>query len=498
MTYDFLTYGFITPDFIIKIFFVGLISLALAYAVFTRSSGESGSESAPIIHGALLPSFLAVLIALFLIVQGREATFKVTLSMCFSIFLHMSIYYIILILILPYIRKHISARSCALLWIVPNYLYFTQNSFMNTSRPLIVFHASSTLVKAAVIVWIAGFAACFMYSILHHLAFRKSMLKDAIVVTDSHVLQVYNDELKKAGIRKPKFKLMQSDKISTPITIGLYPRTTRLVLPKDDFSQAELALIFKHEFVHITRKDSWTKFFMVFCAAMCWFNPLMWLAMKKSAEDMELSCDETVLLGADDETKRRYADLILTTAGSDAGFSTCLSASACAMRYRLKSIVNPPKRHSGALAVALTFFLLCMTSGYVALAYGEDTAATTIYNGHNLSEYSVSRISLVDRNYDADAVDSVTYDVSAMALTEYISQMKTQEITGNYSLSNDYKYVSIIYHGPHELLVVELYSDFITVTDFSDSSSDTYTYHLPEPTDWDYVNSILQTIPVAN
>lgn len=410
MTYDFVTYDFITPDFIIKVFFVGLISLALAYAIFTRSDVKSGSESTPIIHGALLPSFLVILIILFLIIHGREATFKVTLSMCFSIFLHMSIYYIILILMLPYIRKHISARSCALLWIVPNYLYFTQNDFMNTSHPLIVFQASSTLVKVTVIVWFAGFAACFMYSILHHLLFRRSILKD----------------------------------------------------------------------------------------------------------------------GADDETKRRYADLILTAAGSDAGFSTCLSASACAMRYRLKSIVNPPKRHNGALAVSLTFFILCMTSGYVALAYGEDTAATTIYSGHHLSEYSVSSISLVDEdgegdssaansyysiihydrpksldsdsneNYDADAADSATYDASAMELTEYISQMKTQEITGNYSLSNDYKFVSIIYHGPHELLVVDLYSDFITVTDSSDSLSDTYTYHLPEPTDWNYVNSILQTIPVAN
>ena len=56
--------------------------------------------------------------------------------------------------------------------------------------------------------------------------------------------------------------------------------------------QEELKLILKHEIVHIAREDSWSKFFLVFCTAMYWFNPLMWYAMKKSAEDMELSCDD--------------------------------------------------------------------------------------------------------------------------------------------------------------------------------------------------------------
>lgn len=32
----------------------------------------------------------------------------------------------------------------------------------------------------------------------------------------------------------------------------------------------------------------------------------------------------------------------------------------------------------------------------------------------------------------------------------------------------------------------------------SNTFSDTYTYHLPEPTDLDYVNSILQTMPITD
>lgn len=46
-----------------------------------------------------------------------------TLSMCFSIFLHISLYYTILTPLLPLIRRYISARACAMLWLLPNYLY---------------------------------------------------------------------------------------------------------------------------------------------------------------------------------------------------------------------------------------------------------------------------------------------------------------------------------------------------------------------------------------
>ena len=51
---------------------------------------------------------------------------------------------------------------------------------------------------------------------------------------------------------------------------------------------------------------------------------------------------ETVLLDADSSVKRQYAGLLLKTAGDERGFTTCLSASAGALRYRLKRPEGPP------------------------------------------------------------------------------------------------------------------------------------------------------------
>lgn len=489
-----------STELLIKGLFAGAFSLAFAWEVFSRYDGEIGSESRteggqkyfPLIHGALLPTFILALILLGLKLYGTAPTMKMALTMCFDIFLHISLYYVVLIMLLPFLRNHISARACAMLWLLPNYLYITQQSYMEIPKPLITLHVSSKLIKILALTWLLGFIVVFSWNIVRHLAFRRKILKNAVPVTDPDVLKLFQNVLEETAVNKPKFQLVMTDDVSTPLTIGLYRRSTKIILPKKNYSLDELSLIFKHELIHICREDSWAKFFMMFCTAMCWFNPLMWLAMKKSAEDMELSCDETVLLGADERTRSQYANLILSTAGDDRGFSTCLSASASSMRYRLKTIVKPKKRYGGALVVGLTFFVLCMTCGYVSLAYGEDTGATTVFRNHEMTEFLADEITVGGGQY-TNGIDNV----DAEALTEYIAGLHTQEMTGNYSYSEDDKDLSICYNSPYGIVLVDLHTEYVQVIYLQDENDVWYTYHLPEPTDWSYVDTIVPPLPTA-
>ena len=41
----------------------------------------------------------------------------------FSIFVSLTIYYVILALLMPWLRRRISSWACAALWLVPNVLY---------------------------------------------------------------------------------------------------------------------------------------------------------------------------------------------------------------------------------------------------------------------------------------------------------------------------------------------------------------------------------------
>ena len=184
---------------------------------------------------------------------------------------------------------------------------------------------------------------------------------------------------------------------------------------------------------------------------MCWFNPLMWIAMRKSADDLELSCDETVLVGCDENTRHQYAGLLLETAGDERGFTTCLSATASAMRYRLKNVVKPPKKHSGALLVGLMFFVLCMSCGYVALAYNGSTGAEVIYRSRDLSEYHLSHIELAD-----DPYDTTWLCPNQEAFHTYMASLELYQLTGNYSFDGSDQKFTFLYDTPEGKLGVVL------------------------------------------
>lgn len=473
----------------IKGFCALLFSGVFAWVIFDRDSGsDHGSRQRylPYVSGLLLPLSLLILLCMALIGTGRERAMQITLAFCFGVFLHICLYYLLLMPALPLLRRHISARACAVLWMLPNYLYLTQMSYMQLPEPRWVIEAPSILVQALLILWLAGFLAVLGWKISSHLIFRARILRDTSPVTDPAVLAVWRQEVEAARFREPKFKLVASPSIQTPLSVGLFQRAIRVVLPERAYTPEELSLIFRHELIHIGREDSWNKFFLVFCSAMCWFNPLMWIAVKRSSEDLELSCDETVLLGSDDDTKRQYADLLLKTAGDEQGFTTCLSASANALRYRLKSVVDPKKKPSGALTVGLVFFLLCMSCGYVTLAYGGGTGAEVIYQSQSPEQYTLRSINVGDFVCTDEA-----------ALHRYLSGLRMEHISGNYSFDQEGTSLSLMFDTPEGVLAVTLSDRFAKLVPLYGEVTANY-YYLPDGTDWDALNEYLFERPALN
>ena len=145
-------------------------------------------------------------------------------------------------------------------------------------------------------IWIAGFAAVLLWKVAGHLQYRRRLLRQAQPITEPEILAIFESERSAAGKKVPSYRLVRTPAAKTPLSIGFSRRSIRIVLPQRDYTPEELHLIFRHELVHLGRGDSLNKFFMAFCTAMVWFNPLMWVAMSRSADDLELSCDETVLL----------------------------------------------------------------------------------------------------------------------------------------------------------------------------------------------------------
>lgn len=295
-------------------------------------------------------------------------------SVCFMVFLHLTVYYAILLAALPKLRMWFLARTCAVFWLLPCTLcIFFQpgiNQIYQSTDPLVTIPVSVSLVSALSKIWASGFFTVLIWKIATHIRFRERIEGSAQEITDTEILRIWEEEQKNTGVYPLLGSApLQSPLIQTPLSIGITRDATILVLPQREYSPEELELIFRHEIIHIQRSDGAAKFLLAFCTALCWFNPLMWLGVRRSAEDMELSCDEAVVQNYTDKAHRhQYASLLLQTAGDERGFTSCLAASTSALRYRLESIIAPRSRKSGAFLAALITFCMLMSIGCISLS----------------------------------------------------------------------------------------------------------------------------------
>lgn len=475
--------------FVVALIFGGIFAwMAFSQPEEAENPEGKGPRYRPYVFGGLLPIYVATVLVLAGLSGGwTELTWEVT-NQIFVVFLHISLYFILLTLALPFLRRHIRAGACAMLWMIPNYLYLTSNSDMMV-LPRWIIQLPENMMEGAVIFWLVGVFGVLVWKIVSHLWFRRWLLRGAEEVSDPEVLAVWQTELDWAGVKEPKFCLVTSPQAATPMTIGLFSKSMRVVLPRQHYTPEELKLIFRHELVHIGREDAWNKFFLVFCTAVCWFNPLMWLAMRRSSEDLELSCDETVLAGLGEGERRRYADLILRTAGDGRGFTTCLSASASALRYRLKSIMKPGKKLPGALLVGAVFFVLFTTCGQVGLAYASGTGETAIYYG-NAQDVSLHGSRLEENGKFQNELECRDEG----ALRDYLASLSLSEMTENCSdfYGKEGEQIVLLYDAPEDTLVVMLWDDYIKVVPFWEDGAPAYYYYVSGGLDWEKLNQLFE------
>ena len=438
---------------------------------------------APLPREAFLGYVTAMLLMPLLIGSRREALAVQNFAGFSTVFLHISLYYALLLLLLPLLRKHVDARSCASLWMLPGLLYLFVYTGIGVLRPLWVIRVPVRLTKGLAGVWLAGFCAVLLWKIGGHWLYRRTVLAGAEKLRKGREWELLREEMEAVG--EEKLELVRSAKVQTPVVIGLLRDETVLVLPERDYSEEELRLLFRHELVHVQREDAWLKMFLVFCTAMVWFNPLLWLSMRRAAEEAELSCDETVLSGAGDAERRRYAELILSTAGDARGFSSCLSASAEGLRYRLRSVVKPAKKIGGILLLSFAAFGLTASCGIVSVAVDSGRLGPRYFSSE-LTE----RMTAVRLGNDGQVRTVACRDPEA--LTAYLAGLELLQDGGERPTE---AYMEIVYGTPEgaeaDYLVILLQDHTLRVNSRRDGVRSSALYRLYEETDWEWLHGCL-------
>lgn len=162
---------------------------------------------------------------------------------------------------------------------------------------------------------------------------------------------------------------------SSPALVGLL--RPRVALPADfeqRFPPAQRHLILAHERVHLERLDNLWNLLACALAALHWWNPLAWWALRRFRADQELACDAAVL-AAHPAARADYTQALL--AAHDLHHLGAPLASRWGTTHPLVeriAMLNHPRRLTRSGAAALAAGLLAM-AGVAYAAQGEAPAA---------------------------------------------------------------------------------------------------------------------------
>ena len=477
-----------------------IVGVAVVFAFYERNRREEKIQTEALKRGRktafveplLLPILLAVL-SVALLITGGGLFPAAVIAEGILLFLYISIYYAVLLILLPLLRRIISARACATLWIVPAMLYFSIYLSGHEATPLIVITLPRRWLSVFTWIWAAGFAGVVIWQLTSHFSYRRFLLKSAEEVTDNRILSLWYNASDRHGI-KAEIPVLVSEEVSTPLSIGCFDRTMRLILPGQSYTDEELDLIFCHELRHILRADMRTKLFIGFCAAVCWFNPLAWIARRKAADDLELSCDEAILVSADETTRRLYAELLLKNAGSGRGYTTCLSVSASSLRYRLRNIISPAKRLSGGVFIGIALFGLLMTIGTVSLADSSGTVQSLVFDKAPQG-MTIDWVTACDEWSEESVGYRSVYEWKEEALTDYLASLRVKQVyAGNYEKKDPrlflVEYKKLVDGDLMDRRLFELCDGLMFVKSRYNAFEE-ITFILEDELDWDYINSLL-------
>lgn len=275
------------------------------------------------------------------------------------------------------IRKipKIPKRITVLLWIIP---FFRLIFPIGLNSPYSLMSLLSRITTKTVVVYQPTKDVAF--SMTNHLMFANSyfpitykansfeqifgaasliwiIIAAAILLTLAALYFTTLHELKDAKHLKDNIYL--SEKIVSPAVYGI--TKPKIIIPAS-FSDEDMQFILLHEMAHIRRGDNLRRMIAFIITALHWFNPLAWVFLNMLLSDIELACDERVLMSIGDDSAKDYARSLLNCHESANVFASAFGGAK--IRTRIENILSFKKL---TLLSTIVFLLLLITIFYVLL-----------------------------------------------------------------------------------------------------------------------------------
>ena len=220
---------------------------------------------------------------------------------------------------------------------------------------------SSPTIPVLPLVWISGVLILAGYFLISYLCGRREFATSLPVQND------FIENWLSAHKLRRKLEIRTLTGISTPLTYGILRPVILMPKNTDWENTQQLQYMLFHEYVHIRRFDAVSK--MVAAAVLCihWFNPLVWAMYILFNRDIELACDECVVVYFGGSERKTYARTLIDMEEKRSGFTPFYNYFAKnAIEERIESIMKFNKKSILATAVILGAMAIGTISAFAA------------------------------------------------------------------------------------------------------------------------------------
>jgi TonB family protein len=269
------------------------------------------------------------------------------------------------VLVLPFLSVILSAwlpnivSQVSIVGSTSSFLLNVANDAISTQETSAFLHWSEVVV----LLWLGGVALRVLW-LLAGTTKKLFVVKDAYPVDNVRINGLLSTCRNKAGVRH-EVRLLESKRAKLPFTCGWF--RPAIILPPylAEMSHNDLEAIFLHELAHVKRWDTLFSAIALVVSVINWFNPLVWISLRRLYLERERACDDYVLkagIKAPD-----YAELLLNlTRLTNTRKSLFPVGTAMARKTyvpdRIKSVLSP-SNHTTLLRLSTVFL-----SGFVTLS----------------------------------------------------------------------------------------------------------------------------------
>ena len=222
----------------------------------------------------------------------------------------------------------------------------------------------SPSVSVWFMVWCAGILLTGLFFVISYLRCLTEF-RTALPVR-SHYVEKWLGE---RPLRR-RISVRQSDRISAPLTYGIFRPVILLPKKMDWKKEKQLQYVLSHEYVHICRYDTVTKLVAALALCIHWFNPFVWVMYLLFNRDIELACDESVIRQLGEKSKSAYSLMLIDMEAAKSGLLPfCNSFSKNAIEERITAVMKTKKTSLFAICIAAVL-IVGVTTAFATSAAG--------------------------------------------------------------------------------------------------------------------------------